>query len=389
MRIAVNTRFLIKDQLEGYGYYILELFKRITTQYPQHRFLFLFDRPFDESFLFSSNIEARVLTPAARHGIGFRWWYDVKLASAAKQWKADVLVSPDGFCSFTTSIPQLLVVHDLSFKHYPQFIPKHHWWFYKLHQQKFLKKATQIVTVSAFSKADIIHHYPFTATKIAVITNAAQTTFVALNWQQQQQVKDGWADGREYFLFVGGIHPRKNLMGLLKAFSHFKRWSQSNMQLLVAGRLAWQYNSTVEKLQSYKYRQDVKLLDYVPQEQLTKLMASAYALVYPSFFEGFGLPLLEAMQCGTPVITSNTSSMPEIAGDAALYANPDHFEELGNHMLTLYKNENQRNALIQKGFIQAQQFSWDASAEQMMQLITKTAQHGFFGNSKTPTNPKP
>lgn len=145
------------------------------------------------------------------------------------------------------------------------------------------------------------------------------------------------------------------------------------MKLLVAGRLAWKYESLVEKLKSYKYREDVVMLGYLSDKELQEITASAYALVYPSFFEGFGLPVLEAMQSGVPVICSNTSSMPEIAADAALYASPIEPDNIAKQMLNLYKNESLRDQMIQKGLKRAKEFNWDKAAQNMWDQLLITA----------------
>ena len=145
------------------------------------------------------------------------------------------------------------------------------------------------------------------------------------------------------------------------------------MKLLVAGRLAWQYDDVLTKLKTYKYRNDVVLLDYVPEDQLAKLTAAAYALVYPSYFEGFGLPIIEAMQSEVPVITSHTSSMPETGGDAALYANPSDPDAIAKQMLHLYRDESLRARLIAAGKEQAARFSWDTAAAQLWEVIVATA----------------
>lgn len=148
------------------------------------------------------------------------------------------------------------------------------------------------------------------------------------------------------------------------------------MKLLIAGRLAWQYDDVLTKLKSYKYRDDVVLLDYLPDDQLMKITAAAYAVVYPSFFEGFGLPVIEAMQSGVPVITSDTSSMPEVGADAALYADPNNPDDIAKHMLNLYRDETARNELAEKGRDRAASFSWDRSAERLWQIIVRTAEKG-------------
>jgi glycosyltransferase involved in cell wall biosynthesis len=371
MRIAVNTRFLIPKQLEGYGYFTREVFLRIAEMKPEHNFVFFFDRPFDTSINFPGNVQPVIVNPAARHALSFKWWFDVKIASALRKYKADVFVSPDGFCSLTTTLPQVLVVHDVAFLHYPKLIAKHHLWFYKRYTPKFLKKAKVIATVSEFSKEDIVRNYKINADKILNVSSASKETFKPMDWMQKEIVKQEYADGCEYFIFVGGIHPRKNLMNLLKAFSIFKKWQKTNMKLLVVGRLAWQYNETLEKLKTFKYRDDVKMLGYLPEDKLARVMASAYALVFPSFFEGFGVPVLEAMQCSVPVITSDTSSMDEVGGEAALYANPASPEDIAAQMKIIFKDEQLRNKLIEAGQLQSQKFSWEKTADTMWQCIEK------------------
>lgn len=373
MRIAVNTIFLQKDQLEGYGHYANEVLSRMVKQHPEHEFIFLFDRPYDQKFVYAENITPLVIPPQARHPLAFKYWYDVKVPLALRSAKADVWVQPFGFASITTKIPQVLLVHDLAFKHYPQFLPWYHRRYYQWFTPAFLRKAAIVVTVSDFTRSDILAKYPMPPQKIRVVKGAARDIFTPVSWQEKEQVKDGYADGREYFLFTGGIHPRKNLLNLLKAFSLFKKWQHSNMKLLVAGRLAWQYDEVLTKLKTYKYRNDVVLLDYLPEEQLARVTAAAYALVYPSYFEGFGLPLLEAMQSEVPVIASNTSSMPEIGGDAALYADPADPNAIAKHMLNLYRDETLRARLVAAGKEQAARFSWDTAAEQLWQIITEAA----------------
>jgi glycosyltransferase involved in cell wall biosynthesis len=378
MKIAVNTIFLQKNKLEGYGYFVHEIVKRWVAKYPEYEFYFLFDREYDEQFIYAANVKPVVISPQARHALSFKYWYDVKMPLALRSIRPDIIIQPYGFCSLTTRYKQLLVLHDLAFLYHPQFIPKHHLWYYKTYTKKFLQKATRIATVSAFSKNDIIQQYKIPASNIDVVYSAAKNVFQPVAYNQQQQIKVQYAEGNEYFLFVGGVHPRKNLMNLLKAFSLFKKWQRSNMKLLVAGRLAWKYNEVMEKMETYKHRNDVVLLNYLPEDELAKIVASAYALVFPSYFEGFGVPLIEAMQCHVPVIASNTSSMPEVGGDAALYCDPANPESIADKMMALYKNENLRSGLIEKGKTQCLQFSWDTTAELLWNTVVKSLNENAY-----------
>ena len=374
MKIAVNTRFLLRDYLEGYGYFLHETLKRITEKHPDHEFIFIFDRPFDQQFVFGKNVIPVVARPPARHPLLWKLWYDIRIPALLKKYKADVFVSCDGFCSLTTKVPQCLVVHDLAFLHYPEFIKRSHRIFYKRYTPKFLAKAGVIATVSQFSKEDILKHYSVPAEKINVVYNGVKETFHPVSEEEKQAVKLKYTEGKEYFVYVGAIHPRKNLITLLKAFSVFKKRQQSNFKLVLAGRMAWKNELFEKSLASYKYRKDVILTGYVNEDELVKITGSAYALVYPSLFEGFGVPVLEAMQCDVPVLTGADSAMQEIAKDAALYADPTSYEDIADKMMMLYKDERKRNELIEKGKTVREEYSWDRTAELLWKSINKLKQ---------------
>ena len=237
----------------------------------------------------------------------------------------------------------------------------------------FLSKAIFIATVSEFSKQDIIRQYKTEATKIDIVFNGVKEIFQPVTEEDKAVMKNKYTEGKEYFVYAGSIHPRKNLMNLLKAFSIFKKRQQTNMKLVLTGRLAWKYESFKENLKSYKYRNDVIMTGYVEQKELVKIIGSAYGLVYPSLFEGFGVPVLEAMRCDVPVITSADSAMQEIAKDAALYTDANNTADMADKMMLLYKDEKLRKELIEKGKKVAGKYDWDKTAELLWQTILKTA----------------
>ena len=372
MKIAVNTRFLLNDCLEGYGYFLYECFSRITRAHPEHEFIFIFDRPYDKRFVFASNITPVVAGPSARHPVLWKLWYDVKVPAILKKYKADVFVSCDGFCSLNTKVPQCLTIHDLSFLHYPLFLKRTQQLFYKHYTPKFLKKAKTIVTVSEFSKKDILSHYKINADKINVVYSAAKDIFHPLTEEEKEETKREYTEGKNYFIYAGAIHPRKNLVHLLKAFSIFKKWQKSDWKLVLTGRLAWKNNQFLEKLKNYKYRKDVVLTGYVEEKELVHLIGSAYALVYPSVWEGFGVPPLEAMRCHVPVITSFGSAMQEICGEAAVYADAANPPDISDKMLLVYKDEMKRKELINKGKQVIVEYNWDRTADLLWQSILQT-----------------
>ena len=199
MKIAVNTRFLFPQYLEGYGYFIFETFKRITLAHPEHEFIFIFDRPYDQRFIFSSNITPVVTGPPARHPLLWKYWYDIKVPAVLKKYKADVFVSADGFCSLTTKIPQCLVVHDLAFAHYPSHLRKSHFLFYKRYTPRFLRKAKSIATVSEFSKQDIIKLYNIPGEKIDVVYSGVKEIFKPVPEETREIIKNKYTEGKEYF----------------------------------------------------------------------------------------------------------------------------------------------------------------------------------------------
>jgi len=372
MKIVVDTRLLQRNCQEGYGYFLCEILKRIVKKYSDHEFIFVFDRTYDTKFLFNKNVTAVVTGPSANNPLVWKLWYDVKIPALLRKHNADVFVSADGICSLTSKTPQCLVVHDLSFLYYPSFVKKTELFFYKRYFQKFLQKANSITTVSEFLKTIISDQYAVKKEKVIVVPGAGNEIFSPLNEKEKEEIKNKYTDGKNYFIYAGDIHPQKNLINLLKAFSGFKKRQKSNWKLVVAGKLDKNYKSFGESIKTYKYRDEVIILTgHLEEKEKANLLGSAYAFIYPSLKEGFGLAVLEAMNCHIPVLTSPLSAMQEIAGDAALYADPADHKDIADKMMLLYKDESLRNNLIEKGKIIAAQYSWDKTADLFWQSILK------------------
>jgi glycosyltransferase involved in cell wall biosynthesis len=314
-----------------------------------------------------------VAGPPARHPVLWKWWYDFRIPRVLKKIKADLFVSPDGFCSTNTNVPQVLVIHDLDFIHHPRFNKSSHIYYYRRYTPQCIKRARKVVTVSEFSKADILRHYPFAEGKTAVIFNGVSKRFAPASFEQRTAVKERYTGGKEYFLYAGSIHPRKNLMNLLKGFSIFKHRQRSSIKLIICGRAAWKSASFIESLKTYKYREDVILAGYVEEQELAQLMASAYCFIYPSLLEGFGLPVLESMASGVPVLSSSGSSMQEICGEAALYFDPLDPSSIAAQMMLIYKDEQLRSRLAIESVERASEFDWDRAAESFWEVMESAA----------------
>ena len=371
MRIAVNTRLLLKGKLEGIGWFTYQTLERMVRDHPEHEFIFFFDRQYDPLFVFASNVTPVVVHPQARHPILFYIWFEWRLPQMLRKYKADLFLSPDSYMSLSTNVPTCLVIHDLAFEHYPEHYVLSHRLYWRHFSPLFAKKAKRIATVSTFSKNDISKGYGIAPDKIDVVYNGAHDEYQPLTPEEREATKKQYADGCEYFVFAGALHPRKNIVNLLKAFIAFKKRQHTNMKLVIAGRPAWKYEEVEQMRNEMAFRDDVKWVGYMNVDELSKVIGAAYALVYASIFEGFGIPILEALQCGVPAIVSNTSSMPEVAGDAALLVDPSDPEDIANKMHVLYKDEALRSRLIANASQQVKKFDWNSTAKKLWESMMK------------------
>jgi len=372
VRIVVNTRFLLKNRLEGIGRFTYETCKLLTQSHPEHDFVFVFDRKYDDSFIFSDNITPVVVAPQARHPILWYLWFEWSIPQVLKKYKADIFLSPDGYLSIGTSVPQLPVMHDLAFIHRPNDIGALVRKYYNYYFPKFAHKATRIATVSEFSKNDIAKQYSINPQKIDVVYNGASSAFKPTNEEEKTAIRQKITQGKPYFVFVGALQPRKNIVNLLKAFNAFKQSDTKGIQLVIVGRKAWQTEAMDSTFEGLQYKADIVFTGRLSDTDLSATIAAALSLVYIPFFEGFGLPIIEAFKCHTPVITSNVSSMPEVAGNAGLLVNQNSIESICNALKEIANNENLRVSLTQKAIERSDKFTWGKTANLLWQSIEKT-----------------
>lgn len=374
MKIAVNTRLLLKDKLEGIGWFTFETLKRITQQHKEHQFYFIFDRKYSEEFIFSDNITPVVVSPQARHPILYYIWFEHSLPQVFKKIKPDLFFSPDGYLSLSADVKSMCVFHDLNFEHFPKDLPFLERKNYKHFFPKYAHKAERIATVSEYSKQDIIKQYNIAPDKIDVVYNGASEGFKPLDEIKQQIIRDKYTDGKPYFIFVSALHPRKNLVNLFRAFDGFKEKKSTDIKLMVVGEKMWWTKEIEHAYENMQFKDEVIFSGRLEFTELQRVLASALALTYVSYFEGFGIPIVEAFYAGTPVITSNVTSMPEVAGDAALLIDPFSVKSITDAMLKISSDENLRKDLVQKGHKQAKNFTWQKSADKLWASIEKAVQ---------------
>ncbi|MBK8584620.1 MAG: glycosyltransferase family 4 protein [Bacteroidetes bacterium] len=372
MKIAVNTRMLLKGKMEGIGYFTYESFRRIVKAHPEHEFIFIFDRPYDESFIFSENITPVVASPPARHPLLWYLWYEHSLPRVFKKTKADLFIGTDGYLSVASKIKTLSVFHDINFEHYPEDVPFFNRLFYRHYFPIYAQTAARIAAVSEFTKNDVVEKYKIDARKIDIVYNGVSEQFNPLSAAEITQVRNKFTQGQPYFLFVGSLHQRKNISNMLKAFDEYKKSASSPVKMVLAGAKRWWTDEMEKTLEQMQFKSDVIFTGRVNFDDLCKITAGALAMTYVSTFEGFGIPIIEAMRSGVPVITSNVTSMPEVAGNAALLCDPFSVSSIAESMMKIANDEQLRKTLIEAGLKRQNDFSWDKTAVQLWNSIEKT-----------------
>jgi len=306
-----------------------------------------------------------------RHPVLYILYMELVVPLFLKKHTPDLFLSLDGFLSLASNCPQIPVIHDINFEHYPKDLKLKNRLYYRFFFKRWAKKAARIVTVSAFSKQDISNWYKIDPAKIDIVYNSFNGNFYPLDKTSIDTIRNKWSNGKPYFFFVGSMHPRKNIRRLIEAFTIFKQQTRSDSKLLLAGSILWDKSELENTYTSSPYKKDIIFTGRVSDKELTGLLGAALALSFIPIFEGFGVPIIEAMQSGVPVICSNVTSMPEVAGEAAVLVDPLNLQDIATAMQSIDSDSNLRDRLIQLGNKQKEKFSWDNSAAVLWQTICK------------------
>jgi len=394
--VAINTRLVIPDKLDGIGWFTLETVQRMTAAHPEHQFHLLFDRLPPEDLFPGNNVECHWVWPPARRPFLLNIWFDWAVPRLLKRLKADIFVSPDGFLSRNAAVPQVAVQHDLNFEHHPEWLPDRVARHYKKRFPDAAKRAARVATVSKFSAEDIHQRYGVPRGRVDVVYNGAGSVYhsapLGANAHQQALlVRAKYTKGRPFFVFIGTQHPRKNLGGLMHAFSRY-RSQGGQWDLMLVGTALWRRRrfdarQSMEDLPDH-IREHVHTSGWLPQDELAQVVSSAGALVFIPWFEGFGIPMVEAFAAGTPVIHGDRTSLPEVAGGAGLEVDPGDANQVAQAMRRIEEEPALRAALIEKGQDRADDFSWDRTSSLLWSCISKAGSDAGIDMSGRRGGPK-
>ena len=364
MLIGVDASRAVAAQMTGTEVYSRNLIRELVQLHSHVRYrLYFREVPPANLAPMSSNIESRIIRlPGLWTHLGLSW--------EVTRYPPDLLFIPAHVVPAVRRCPTVVTIHDVGYLDHRDAYPRTRWWYLHLSTLFSVRVAALVITDSHATKAELGARYGIGADKIRVVHLACDPSFAPVESPQVLSgVRARYGIHADYFLFLGTLQPRKNIAGLLAAFAEFKAWTGSKHKLVLAGRKGWLYEAIYDMLRKLQLSNDVIFAGYVPDQDLPALISGAIALVFPSFHEGFGLPALQAMSCGTPVIASNVSSLPEVVGDAGLLADPYDPSKLAQAMATVASDGFLRRELRRRGLERARRFSWAKCAAETFKVF--------------------
>lgn len=366
MLIGIDASRAALTQRTGTENYSLYLIRKLIEMGEGHRFRLYFNRPpQDGLFVRNERVQWRIMPFP-------RLWTHLRLAWEVTHHPPDVLYVPAHVVPWLHPRRCVVSVHDLGYLHYPQAHTRWGRWYLDLSTRFNVHSGRRIIADSKATRRDLISHYRVNPEKIVVAYPAGTPGLAPVtDTAERERVRRAYRTGERYFCYVGTLQPRKNLDTLLRAFSSLiaKKEIPEDVNLVLAGKRGWKCKKIVEMTQNKPLRGRVVLPGYVPSHDLPALLSGALAYVLPSLYEGFGLPILEAMACDTPVICSDVSSLPEVAGDAALYVSPHDTEGWAQAMARIYYDGTLCQRLIARGRERRKRFSWERCARTVLATL--------------------
>lgn len=365
MKIGIDSRPAYWYRGTGIGTYTYELIYSLS-KFEKDKFLIYAPKDTNSMSYINKNLHYSYINQQSSH----IFWEDVNIPINIENENIHIYHTPQNGIGipFKKDCKNIITLHDIIPSRMPETVSDCYMNIYKKEMPKILEKTDGIITVSNFSKNDIIKEFNFPADKIFVTHLANEHIYKKMNRENCKNIlKDKYSISEDYILYVGGFSPRKNILGLINAYSIYADQNpQSNIKLLIVGYKGKSYSIYKRRVEQLNLSDKVVFTGYIPVEHMPLFYNCAEALVYPSFYEGFGLPPLEAMSCGIPIIASNATSIPEIIGDAAYYINPHNNDELFLAINEVLNNKKLWYNLVDRGLKKCAEYTWEKTAEETM-----------------------
>ena len=379
MKIGVDIRSLQEKQKSGVGEFTYNLLSAIFKIDAQNEYHLFSNASTIDHIDLPPRCGARVFHKHFKYpnkylNLRFKFLDSPKIDKLLEQ-KLDVFVFPNiNFYSLSPGIKKVLIIHDLSFKVYPEFYsPKGRLWHYLINAKKCCDRADKIVAVSRNTRNDLIKLFNISPEKITHIYPGISPDFVKVeNWERLNQIKEKYSLPEHFIFYLGTLEPRKNIISLINSFENLKQRTDLPHELVLAGSLGYKSEKIFKKIKTSPLANQIKYIGYAADTEKPALYTLAGLFVYPSFYEGFGFPPVEAICCGTPTIASHTGSLSEVLGDyAPILVNPYNENELTTAMEKLIKSPELKNYFLESSVKIRAQYSWDKTAEDFLKFIQK------------------
>lgn len=356
MRIGIDGRAAKWYRGTGIGTYTYQLISNLNYIDSDNDYLLFLPQDSTLNNL-GSNFHIKLIS----HSPSDNFWEEVSVPNILANSKMDLYHVPQNGVGLSENIDcaKVITLHDIIPLRMPETVSSRYLKIFNHVLPKLIPNCEGIITVSEYSRDDISKEFNFPKEKIYVTHLASEKIYKPLNKSKCKEIiKHKYSIYNNFILYVGGFSPRKNILGLIEAFSLIPKSKRKNIKLVITGRKGFSYSKYKEKTESLKISQDVIFTDFIPLEDMPVFYNSAEALVYPSFYEGFGLPPLEAMACGTPVIASNVTSLPEVCSNAALLIDPNNIDELSYSIEKVLNDNILVETMSKNGLLRSMQFSW-------------------------------
>ena len=373
MKIAIDATIL-RSQNTGTGFYVINLLNGLMKYDKENEYIVFGNKEIIKKFVFLNNKNFRIENVIFKNRIARVLWQLFILLFKLKRLNVNILHSTNYITPlFKFNLKFIVTIHDLTFIIFPEKFTIVKRLFFRFMVPIFIRRADKVITVSENTKNDIIKFLKVPKEKISVTFETYNECYDSeIKKEDSKKILDKYGINKNYFLFVGMIEPRKNILSILKAFIELD--DELDEDLVIVGKKGWYYREIeefMENIKNKRLKNRIIFTGFVSEKELVSIYKNAEIFIYPSFYEGFGIPPLEAMVCGVPVITSNTSSIPEVVGDAAIKIDPYNYIELKEAIKVLKHNPQKKEEMSEKGKEQSKKFSSKKFAENTINIYKK------------------